>query len=111
MLPDWIRFDDALDVTDIVQGCSRDLGPGQFHFIKDRTGNKYLWLRNNGSTFVSQAVDSLTFTLLAFYGVFANEVIWQIILFTYLVKLIVAVIDTPFIYLSKLKCLRPLDKN
>ena len=81
-----------------------------FHFLKSKTKDRYLWLRNNGSTFVSQAVDSVTFTLLAFYGVFANQVIWQIILFTYLLKLIVAVIDTPFIYLSKLKIMKPMDK-
>ncbi|MBU2229345.1 VUT family protein, partial [Patescibacteria group bacterium] len=38
-------------------------------------------------------------TLIAFWGVFPD--IWQIILFTYIIKIIVAAIDTPFIYLSK----------
>ncbi|MDD4351560.1 MAG: queuosine precursor transporter [Candidatus Gracilibacteria bacterium] len=82
-----------------------------FEKIKDLSKGRYLWLRNNLSTFLSQAVDSVFFTLAAFYGVFANNVIWQIILFTYLVKLIVALLDTPFIYLSKLEIMKPLDKN
>ena len=62
-----------------------------------------LWLRNNGSTFVSQFVDSAIFTLLAFYGVPGFEEIWSIILFTWFIKIIVAVLDTPFIYLSKMR--------
>ncbi|MBU2235509.1 queuosine precursor transporter [Patescibacteria group bacterium] len=67
--------------------------------IKKKTGSKHLWLRNNGSTWASQAIDSVVFTLIAFWGVFPD--IWQIILFTYIIKIIVAAIDTPFIYLSK----------
>lgn len=78
---------------------SQNLDVWLFHRIKEKTGGKYLWLRNNGSTWVSQAIDSITFTLIAFWGVFPD--IWQIILFTYIIKIIVAAIDTPFLYLSK----------
>ncbi|MBU0683760.1 MAG: queuosine precursor transporter [Candidatus Omnitrophica bacterium] len=78
---------------------SQNLDVWLFHKIKKKTGSKHLWLRNNGSTWASQAIDSVVFTLIAFWGVFPD--IWQIILFTYIIKIIVAAIDTPFIYLSK----------
>lgn len=82
-----------------------------FERIKKSTKGKFLWLRNNGSTFVAQGVDSIIFTMLAFYMVPGFEQIWSIILFTWIVKLVVAVLDTPFMYLSKLKVFKPLDKE
>ncbi len=62
----------------------------------------YLWLRNNLSTMVSQALDTLIFILIAFLGVLPAGVLWQIALTTYLLKWVVALMDTPFIYLAKL---------
>ncbi|MGD1816919.1 MAG: queuosine precursor transporter [Pleomorphochaeta sp.] len=62
---------------------------------------KMIWLRNNASTFVSQLIDSIIFTIIAFYGVFEMNVLLQIILSTYLLKWIVAILDTPFIYIAK----------
>ncbi|MBT7337536.1 queuosine precursor transporter, partial [Candidatus Peregrinibacteria bacterium] len=56
------------------------------------------WLRNNGSTVISQFLDSIIFFGIAFYGVVPN--IWSLILTGYVAKLIVALLDTPFIYLS-----------
>jgi len=82
---------------------SQNLDIFLFHKIKEKTGGRLLWLRNNGSTFVSQFVDSTIFTLLAFYGVPGFEAIWSIILFTWIIKIIVAAIDTPFMYLSKVR--------
>lgn len=72
-----------------------------FHFWKDKTKGKYLWLRNNASTMVSQAIDSAVFCLIAFWGVFPMDVWWQILLTTYFLKWIVAAIDTPFIYWAR----------
>lgn len=79
----------------------------QFHdiwayaFWKKRfPSQKLLWLRNNLSTLVSQLIDSLVFTLAAFYGVFSGSILFEIVLTTYLLKLIVAVADTPFVYLA-----------
>jgi queuosine precursor transporter len=66
-----------------------------------------LWLRNNLSTATSQLVDSLLFTFVAFYGVFGN--LAEIIFTTYLFKLMVALLDTPFIYLSTVRFFRPRD--
>ncbi len=78
---------------------SQNLDVWIFAKLKAKTEGKYLWLRNNASTWASQLVDSIIFTLIAFLGVY--PMLWQMILFTYIIKLIVAALDTPFIYLSK----------
>lgn len=79
-----------------------------FNWIKKKTGEKYLWLRNNGSTLISQLVDSLIFTFVGLWGIVANvENFWQLVLFTYIIKVFVSILDTPFIYLSKLKAFKP----
>jgi queuosine precursor transporter len=70
-----------------------------FHFWKDKTNGKHLWLRNNLSTITSQAFDSVIFIVLAFYGRVPNEVIWSMILGQWLVKWVIALLDTPFCYL------------
>ncbi|MCB2201099.1 queuosine precursor transporter [bacterium] len=72
-----------------------------FHFWKQRTNGKHLWLRNNASTVISQLIDSLLFSLIAFFGVFPLGVVIQIAISTYLLKVLVAVLDTPFMYLSR----------
>lgn len=75
-----------------------------FHFWKKRTNNRHLWLRNNASTAVSQLVDSVLFATIAFYGVVPNFI--DIIIGIYVVKLLIAFMDTPFIY----GILRIMDK-
>ncbi len=72
-----------------------------FHFWKRLTSERYLWLRNLFSTIVSQLIDTVIFVALAFYGVFPITIFVQIAITTYLVKVIVAVLDTPFIYLAR----------
>jgi len=64
--------------------------------------NKYIWIRNNGSTLLSQLVDSVVFSLLAFTGVFAGGIVLQITISTYLLKALIALMDTPFVYLARL---------
>ena len=65
-----------------------------------RPGTRHLWLRNNVSTALSQLIDSIIFTLIAFAGVFAWPTVAEILITTYLFKLIAAVFDTPFVYLA-----------
>jgi len=72
-----------------------------YHFWLGRTGEGKLWLRNNLSTLVSQLLDSSIFCLIAFWGVFETPVLLEIMLTTYLFKAVVALLDTPFIYLAK----------
>lgn len=78
-----------------------------FHRIRDATDGAYLWLRNIVSTGTSQAIDTVIFVSVAFVvapqllGVgFAlpwSEVI-ALIIGQYLLKLVIAVADTPFVY-------------
>jgi len=82
-----------------------------FHWIKKKTNGKHLWLRNNGSTLISQAVDSLavisvTFGALVLAGDMAISVAFGLMLSNYAFKLVSALADTPIIYLLVHK-LRP----
>lgn len=73
-----------------------------FHFWKRLTKGKHLWLRNNGSTSVSQLVDTSIVNSILFYVGFGMD-FWtgaQIMATIYVYKLVFAVIDTPFIYLG-----------
>jgi len=79
---------------------SQNLDVFTFHWLRDRTGGRLLWLRNLGSTLSSQAVDTVIFITIAF-------VVFQgmpprdaagLMLGQYLVKLGVALLDTPFVY-------------
>ena len=73
-----------------------------FEFWKNRfPSGRHLWLRNNASTMVSQFIDSSLFTLLAFWGVFPTTALFEIFWTTYLLKWVVGVADTPFIYLAR----------
>lgn len=72
-----------------------------YNFWKNRfPGRRTIWLRNNLSTLVSQLIDSVVFSFLAFLGVFAFPVVIEIAATTYLFKLIVAIADTPMVYLA-----------
>jgi len=84
----------------IAYAIAQSLDVWLFDFIHRKTGRNFLWFRNNASTFVSQLVDSLLFFTLAFAGTVSFGVLINIIVTGYLVKLLVAVIDTPCIYLS-----------
>lgn len=68
-----------------------------FHFWKKKTKGKHLWFRNNASTIVSQLIDSVIFITIAFYGVFP---IVPLILGQWIIKILIAVVDTPFMYAS-----------
>ncbi len=69
-----------------------------FQMWKRKTSGRHLWLRNNASTLVSQLIDTLVFSTIAFAGLFSAGVFVQLVVTTYLFKLIVAAADTPFIY-------------
>ena len=62
---------------------------------------KYLWLRNNGSTMLSQLINSFLFTFGAFYGVHNIQTLINIFLSSYIIFLVLAVIDTIFLYWAR----------
>tara|TARA_X000000950_G_scaffold254984_1_gene319212 strand:- start:328 stop:984 length:657 start_codon:yes stop_codon:yes gene_type:complete len=70
-----------------------------FHFWKKLTKGKHLWLRNNGSTFVSQFVDTAAvLILLCSAGVIEWSRFLPLLENGFLFKIMVALIDTPIIY-------------
>ena len=69
-----------------------------FHHIRQRTGEGKLWLRNNGSTIASQWLDTAIFYGIAFAGVIPTAELIQLIIATYVLKVVIALIDTPFVY-------------
>lgn len=73
-----------------------------FHFVKNRTGNKMLWLRSTGSTVISQLFDSFIVLGIAFWmtGKISTEIYIASALAGYFVKLAIAIGLTPVIYLA-----------
>ncbi len=73
-----------------------------YHRIKAWTKGKHLWLRNNGSTSVSQLLDTIIVNSIFLGGGLGLpfQDIFQITVAVYLCKLVMAFIDTPFIYLG-----------
>jgi hypothetical protein len=78
-----------------------------FHRIREATGESMLWLRNIASTATSQAIDTVLFVAIAFYVApqvlgfgtqFEIPVILSLIVGQYLLKLLIALVDTPFVY-------------
>jgi uncharacterized integral membrane protein (TIGR00697 family) len=69
-----------------------------FHWIKRRTAGKHLWLRNNGSTLISQAIDTLIYGVVVWWGVVDFITAMQLAGAKYVFKVIIAALDTPFIY-------------
>ncbi len=71
-----------------------------YHFWKNLTQGKMLWLRNNFSTFTSQFVDSLlVIGLLSIFGVLEWTLFWGLVISSFLFKILVAALDTPLLYL------------
>ena len=71
-----------------------------YHFWKNLTQGKMLWLRNNFSTFSSQLVDTvLVVGLLSVFGVLEWKLFWGLVISGFLFKIIVAALDTPLLYL------------
>lgn len=69
-----------------------------FHWWKRRTEGRHLWIRNNLSTMASQLIDSVLFIGIAFVGVYPLKAVAGMILGQYLVKVGIAILDTPFCY-------------
>ena len=73
-----------------------------FHFWKRVTHGRHLWLRNNGSTMVSQLVDTVIVNsiFLGFGLGLPWDIVGKIIVAVYLFKIGMAALDTPLIYLG-----------
>ena len=71
-----------------------------FHWIKGKTGNKYIWLRSTGSTVVSQIIDTVVVLYIGF--VLPGKMDWntfaEVAPTNYLLKMGIAIALTPLIY-------------
>lgn len=100
--------------TNIVLGSllayvvSQNLDVIVFHAVREATGGEKLWLRNVASTATSQLVDTVIFVGIAFWLVpqtvgigpqLPGAVVVSLMVGQYLLKLLIAVLDTPFVYL------------
>lgn len=77
-----------------------------FHKIKSLTGERHLWLRNNGSTIASQAIDTGIYSLVVWWGIVDLKTALALGGAKYLFKIVIAIIDTAFIYWAKLTFLK-----
>jgi len=77
-----------------------------FNRLRAATKGRYLWLRNNLSTWISALIDNAVFSVLAFVVFAMDPVPWKPLLFTYILgtyglRVVVAVLDSPIVYLAK----------
>ncbi len=72
-------------------------------FTTKLTGDKrkYLWLRNNGSTLISQLINAFLFNFLAFYGTYDLATVISIFISSYFIFIITSILDTPAIYIAR----------
>ncbi len=90
-----------------VYGISQLFDVWLYHKIWDMTSKKsgnrrsFLWLRNNGSTLVSQLINTFLFTLFAFYGTYGWSQIISIFISSYVIYIFTSLLDTPVVYLAR----------
>lgn len=75
-------------------------------YLFDKLRKKYpnkLWLRNNVSTILSNCLENYLFALFAFIGIFDIKTVLEIATTGSIIEVVVALLDTPFMYLSKYK--------
>lgn len=85
-----------------------------YRLFKRLTRGRFLWLRNNASTMLSALLDNTVFSILAWVVLAPEPLSWDIVIFTYilgtyLLRVAVALLDTPVIYLAR-HCLPLADR-
>lgn len=73
----------------------------EFTSRKFGDSHRFLWIRNNGSTLVSQFINAILFTWGAFFGVHSTSTLISIALSSYVIFIVTSVADTPFVYLAR----------
>lgn len=72
-------------------------------FTEKKFGNKrkFLWLRNNGSTLISQILNTALFTAFAFLGTYDIPTLISIFISSYVIYIFTSLLDTPFVYIAR----------
>ncbi len=87
----------------IVQKLDIFLYHKWWDFTQKKFGSqeRFLWLRNNGSTLISQLFNSILFNVFAFVGTYQVSTLVSIIISTYVIYIVTTLCDTPFVYLAR----------
>lgn len=72
-----------------------------FDKLKQMTGGRYLWIRNNVATILCNCLENFGFIFLAFLGVYDAGTCFEIAIATSVIEVVAAVCDTPFVYLGR----------
>lgn len=72
-------------------------------FTEQKTGDKkrLLWIRNNGSTLISQVINTVIFTTIAFAGWYDTKTLFSVMLSSYVIYVFTSLLDTPAVYLAR----------
>ena len=62
---------------------------------------RFLWLRNNGSTLISQFLNNILYTFGAFWGIHDFKTLINIAISSYVIFIVTSLADTPFVYLAR----------
>lgn len=68
---------------------------------KTGDGKRFLWLRNNGSTLISQILNTIIFTSIAFWGMYEIKTFISIMLSSYIIYIATSLLDTPIVYIAR----------
>lgn len=74
-----------------------------WEFTEKKSGNKdkFLWLRNNGSTMISQIVNTIIFTTIAFAGWYDTKTFISVMFSSYVIYIFTSLLDTPAVYIAR----------
>lgn len=74
-----------------------------WEFTEKKFDNKrrFLWLRNNGSTLISQIVNTVLFNVIAFAGIYDSKTLVSIVISSYVIFIVTSLADTPAVYIAR----------
>ncbi len=84
-----------------------------FDQIKQKTGNRFIWLRSTGSTLLSQLIDSYIVLYIGFVlpGAMSLSTYFEVAPTNYLLKILIAILLTPLVYLGHYLVRRYLERS
>ena len=85
----------------VMLALSNILDVKLYSWLKKKTNGKYMWFRNNICTILCNGLENFIFTFLCFTGIYSIGDMLMIGLATTIIETIIALCDTPFLYISK----------
>lgn len=72
-----------------------------YEFLRKKSNGKKMWLRNNLCTIISNGSENFLFYIVSFLGILPISSILSSAISATIIEIIIAILDTPFLYLSK----------